>query len=687
MAPKNWIPRRRFDLHEEGRAVYRLFQEASAEIPQAEELRPTLYFRFLVGAEEGGNLYTHFPFLFAEQFPEIGRRELRKLSLMALLFLHHILIDDEMCDEKAAPPAAAIHASRGFLLRALGTLDDLLADHPLPWTGILQLHNAHSQAHMREEREHSGQLKPYAPEDLMAILAAKSSMAKLIPLALGVMSGRRAEADAVERSLDYFYLADQMIDDHRDWKEDLRQGHFSYLLTRVIVDFDLRRTVQEGDIDKNREAVGRSFYLTGAAESYFEEICGYVERAKEEVRGMDCPRWITFLNDVELRACALRSQVFYEVRKNRIARDRFHAGSDAKTDFREVSGPRLVEAGDRAAAFLRERFETGAGCSDFLVFDRELPVQVTAYVGCALRRWNAARASTGGSAACHSSSDASIARFLEDCSSPSGWAANEAAPPDCCTTAWAIQFFLSQGNPHDPFLSGALANLNAFRQPDGGFATYIDSIPPTWDSWRRSHPESTALAVATLAGARRGSKDNGLKDGVEFLRRTRRGDGLWPAFWWDSRMFATYHCFAALRACRHPLAGMSGQAASSIAALQGADGSWGDYAGGGPNAFETAFAVRCLLLAEAEDPSPCLRGAGWLLDFQNADGAWESRPILRLPAERQHRPWNDADWRVDASTGLGALVRDQKRCFTTASALAALADLLESEWLRTGRQA
>src|ERR1700723_1451404 len=89
-------------------------------------------------------------------------------------------------------------------------------------------------------------------------------------------------------------------------------------------------------------------------------------------------------------------------------------------------------------------------------------------------------------------------------------------------------------------------------------------------------------------------------------------------------------------------------------------------------AFEMAFVLLALLLVP---DSGCVQAAEAvalrLLAQQNADGSWPSAPILRIPPPLTADPGRLSKW--PSGTGTGVIIADQRRCFTRAAVLSALA--------------
>jgi hypothetical protein len=238
----------------------------------------------------------------------------------------------------------------------------------------------------------------------MSGLSRKSAMAKLIPLTLCSLSGRRSYLGPLNSSFDLYYLSEQLVDDFRDWKKDLAAGQYSYLLTSVLNKCGLRGKVEELEADGVAQVVGKHMYLSGVAEGYLAQAIDYCEQAKDRVRGLACPRWIRFLDTFQMGIHVAQSNIAKRSRQLLLQTDKYDyalvpegpppVSSDAGSQpphsiphpVPSVS-PTISHAGQRAAEFLRRRYKPGVGFEDFMMAPGLLPIWVSGYVGVALLEW------------------------------------------------------------------------------------------------------------------------------------------------------------------------------------------------------------------------------------------------------------------------------------------------------------
>jgi squalene-hopene/tetraprenyl-beta-curcumene cyclase len=682
-------------LWAEGQRVWAMFEEESAQIHGFDELKRSEYFYILDRAADGVNLYTYFPFLFRHAFPELRRDALRKLSLMGLFYLYHFLIDDVAIDEKAGRPSRlAILVSDGFRLKAMEILGSLYGSRPFPWAYHRSLHREYTAAMLLEAKYHDGILNEYTREDMFRISAGKSAMAKIILIALCNITNRDDYIKPLTRSLNYYYIGDQLFDDFRDWKKDLRAGRYSYFITQVINSCKLGGKLESLDSNQFIELVGKHIYFSGAADPYLNDVISQWEEARLCLSRVNCPDWVRFLASLQTGARNLRSNIAKQSRQVLLQPSKYDYSLTLQSEkpkfqdpeSRKLSAvrhpilsvsPCVSASAERAVGFLQKRYSPKTGFEDFIVFGESLPIWVNAYVGIALKNWSGRvkRRSQARRAAINRLVN-KIAEGLMPMQKKNGWAANTSAPVDADTTAWATMFLLKLGAIGGHAITQCQRSLMGFRRPDMGFGTYLrDAMGAGFEAYSESHVEVTAVVLEALLMTGLAPDDEIVSGGLRFITAAKENNGLWQAYWWDGRMYATYHCLRAQYLCGRPLRNIDrDKTIESILSLQAEDGSWGGQTKGGNSVFETALALECLLLLGncIENGAEFKRGVAWLLNSQGPGGDWDSFPMMRVPDGSDSKPWTQENWVLDSLNNVGALIRDQNNFFTTATVVNAL---------------
>jgi squalene-hopene/tetraprenyl-beta-curcumene cyclase len=357
-----------------------------------------------------------------------------------------------------------------------------------------------------------------------------------------------------------------------------------------------------------------------------------------------------------------------------------------------LNADRLRQSLDRARGFIVEAAASAQPpCwSDFRTLAGESVDWVSGYVGYNLALSLPPGGAAGGTTVLPAVASGILGRQHGD----GGWGYGPIVPSDADSTSWCL-LFLSRMDALDPGrLERAAAFLSRHQSPvDGGFRTYaapreigrfmrLDGEGLSFEGWASSQTCVTASAALALArtGALRGSRDRAL----DYIRSSQTPDGRWNAYWWADPLYSTALCMEALVA--EGQGGVGGgdvslveRAQSWMAETQDDEGCWN--AGGW--AFSTALGLRGLLLGPRDRTTAIERAAEWLVAHQLEDGGWSERHILRIPHPSDREPWLRAGWTADGRA-IGAAIRDQRRLFTTATALRALSEFQERVSGRAG---
>lgn len=275
--------------------------------------------------------------------------------------------------------------------------------------------------------------------------------------------------------------------------------------------------------------------------------------------------------------------------------------------------------------------------------DYQLPVGratqwVTAFVGLALAQASVDDRRPEARAGCERA-----ARWLTRTRTYSaGWGYNEKTGVDADSTGLALRLLRAVGHPVEPRDEQRL--LAQWRE-GGGFATYDG---PGY--WGVAHPCVTAVAFMALTSEDRCRLSSELD---QYLRRVKRSDGIWPAYWWRTHFYSTYHHMTLLRTL-----GLSGSFADPVGEL---------VIPKDATAFDLAYAVGIEHLRAPSSPLASELLAQ-LLKRQLPDGSWCGDYNLRVTDPGCTKPWVDPQ---------GQLYRDLFGTITTASAIMVLSEVNE----------
>lgn len=239
-----------------------------------------------------------------------------------------------------------------------------------------------------------------------------------------------------------------------------------------------------------------------------------------------------------------------------------------------------------------------------------------------------------------------------------GWAYNRFVPRDSDSTAWALRCALAAGRADDPQYARALDGFGEFVSGDG-VATYGKADPirmfigadeeRSFAGWTAPHACVTAAAAQVPQ----------LRPVVlEALHRMQAPDGSWSSYWWASTAYASALACRAVEPTERKRVGEWGADQRTTSAF--------DLAG------LLSISVDAGRSASERDAR-----ADELAQQQLPDGSFAGSALLRVPDPHQRRPEDVSQWTRGGRVE-GAEVVDDRRIFTTATAVSAWARHLRS---------
>jgi sporulenol synthase len=299
----------------------------------------------------------------------------------------------------------------------------------------------------------------------------------------------------------------------------------------------------------------------------------------------------------------------------------------------------------------------GHGWKDFTAFSVESDEWVTAYAAHAL-------AETQDRDACEQASYAWSWLAEQSGRHGPGLGYNTRTPQDADSTVWGCRLAAMIGRDSDESAIRSYGFLQACIRPDGGMATfprdglsalhrYIGCSESAIGGWTTSHACVTA-AAAWLPGIANSA------DAYGFLAQTQQPAGSWNAYWWADDEYATAHATESLA-----------RTGAHQELLEGGV-AWLANRQRSRSAFGLALRVLGIAKAGRCDFAPLLEE---LLALQMADGSWPASARLRIPPPSLKDPRLQWNW-DERNPGIGSVLVDQFRVFTSATAVRALSSCL-----------
>ena len=188
--------------------------------------------------------YSHFcwlPVRFAPAFPHVTEQDLLSLSVCCVLFVAAMQQQDPLLDDTCPLADVGLTSMRIMAMDAEATqiLHRLFPPSARFWERYHAYLADHARAFVVEQDFRRGRrvLAEYTEEVALRAAADKIGLARIATAALAELDGDDRLVDPICASLAHVGEAMGMHDDLTDWKEDLRRGQPSLLLSRTVVAF------------------------------------------------------------------------------------------------------------------------------------------------------------------------------------------------------------------------------------------------------------------------------------------------------------------------------------------------------------------------------------------------------------------------------------------------------------------
>jgi squalene-hopene/tetraprenyl-beta-curcumene cyclase len=232
---------------------------------------------------------------------------------------------------------------------------------------------------------------------------------------------------------------------------------------------------------------------------------------------------------------------------------------------------------------------------------------------------------------------------------PGGWAFEFANDfyPDIDDTAMVL-LALEHAKASDPERQAraehrAVQWLLGMQSSDGGWAAF--DVDNNWQVLSKvpfadhnamldpTCPDITGRVLEALCRRGYPREHPAIERAVQYLLTHQKQDGSWYGRWGVNYTYGTFLALRGLRASGSTDTSSAVQhAADWLRSVQNADGGWGEscasydvhgFAGASSTPSQTAWALLGLDAAGDRNSDAVLRGVGWLLRHQNAEGGWD----------------------------------------------------------------
>lgn len=266
-------------------------------------------------------MYSHFcwtPVRFAPAFPRVREEEVKSLTVFCHLFVAAVLAQDPLLDRKCPVEQAGVTAMHIMALEAeaYAVLHRLFPAESPFWPRYRACLADHARAFLVEEAFRNRQRPLAEYDEAVALRAAadKIGLVRIVIAALAELAGDDRLYEPICASVARVGEAMGMYDDLFDWKDDLRRGQPSLLLSRTLHE-------APGPLDDEAFAalareVGRAIHYGGHSRYVLELALRALDEADELEALVPGLQWYQHTHDLREHCVAVLRELETTVRRD-----------------------------------------------------------------------------------------------------------------------------------------------------------------------------------------------------------------------------------------------------------------------------------------------------------------------------------------------------------------------------------
>ncbi|HAC62702.1 MAG TPA: hypothetical protein DCF68_03990 [Cyanothece sp. UBA12306] len=222
-----------------------------------------------------------FVYLFLKAFHSVNQEKIRLLALTGQLFANSLVLCDEIIDESSLGfDISSILGLQAMQFESYHLLYQIFPPNTVFWSRFREYLSQYTQACLQEYYFKSGKLPwtEYTETAAIQSIKDKTGVAKTAIAGLVELAQDDTYLKPLEESISNFYVANQMLDDLVDWKEDLKLAIPSLLLSRLI-DESPRNKSQE-ELEKLDKTLAYDIYYKEHAHYVLKLALKYLDEAE-----------------------------------------------------------------------------------------------------------------------------------------------------------------------------------------------------------------------------------------------------------------------------------------------------------------------------------------------------------------------------------------------------------------------
>ncbi len=612
---------------------------------------------FALSADNETNIYNGYPYLFLGAFPALTPSGVQPLTLAGRLFASSLFAYDNLIDGMSRATNAL--SAQAMQFEAYHLLHQLFPPDTAFWRRFRSYMAEYADACLQEQRFASGERpwQEYTESLALEIAVAKTGIAKATVAGLVELAHNDSLFEPLVESIHHYYIARQMWDDLGDWKEDLRTGIPSLLLSRVLHERPARE-----NRDLVRDQLARELYYGGHAQYVLELALESLDRVDDLTADMPHLLWHRATAEVRRNCEALLDDI------NRIVHDNLQRARE-QPKF-TLTLPAVQSQWQRLAwdalRFIIRQWQLGFGETRHimhLTHKEGFSATQEYHYGDVFQRALIADALCEADHLLHGQLQPVIgyeANYLTSrrlASGVGGWSYFPTVPelaPDADDLGQVMQVLLRTELKEKvaEYCETPLAVLlHDNTRPDGSFETWI--VPATgrtsqqacqaefnqskWGVGPDNEVMANLLYALEIYDPMRLADT--IQHGVNYLESQQEANGSWMSRWYYGPYYGTYVCLRLLAVAR-PGSPTIRHALRFLRQSQHADGGWGLEEASDPLSTSLALLGLASVQESVDNPGdlgPAEQALGYLQRSQESDDGWSSVRFIR---PRMNEPYS-----------------------------------------------
>ncbi|MGH1387190.1 hypothetical protein [Kordia sp.] len=596
--------------------------------------------------EANPSYYLYYPYLFKDYFQIDDKETLDLLSIAGFLYYRAVILIDTIFDDKNSK-----HNFQKYFIanicqeETIKILSRFFGENPKFWKTWNLRKFEYAKAYKLDKTLKS--INNIA--EFEALADYKSAFGKIAIDCLYHLSNTKDKElyASLLASHKYFYVAFQILDDIKDYTEDVENEQFNISKHELI----LKLQSENDSIDSyTLEQQKKLLYLKGIAENLYEKATNYLEKSivlQASFNTKNAQLWTNEIDGLYNTGIThfLNIKGFINMFNSQ---NKFSAELNSKTT--------IQDAVENAATFLQNSQASDGSWNDILNDAGVSDVWATSFVTQTLSEFDI--------------ESAEAIAYIQKHQLPSKlWSYNKVWLEDADSSSFALLSL----HKHQISTEEAFNKWLNFQNTDGGFATYNDrnllisslNSPhiQNVEGWLQSHFCVSAVAFIVFV-------ELGKTDTKEFQQLRRyvlnqlSSKNTLLSYWWTADAYALYYVLLAASKIHDTeiirLSEIRIEIELNVETR---------------NYFYKSYLLKALCLREnliKKHSSKIDTIALQIISNQFTDGSWQGSHSLKMPHPNViNAAREDIQWKP-ANKGTNIIVKDFNRVFTTVSCLSAL---------------